>query len=600
MGKAPAAKLSPNEQPLRGCSIVVPENALKNLVRSLIDMYGGIYQDIVDDSTTYVVSSPTSSSEKFQIPKEQKNGFQIVEPGQLVQILCNNGDDRNQDVQHWSPSTRTYGRTKVTTNNSDANMTKEVRFKIEPAKTGHTQGRVIRRLNQTDTNNSGGLGKWTKPKTEEYVENDFNLPREDDKKYFPYIAGDFTPYQATLRKPNYYYGIKVVKNSNASNYKTLVAWGISEAHAKWRLLRVGTEDDAIIAFKEKFEKKTGLNWGNRYDEAIPDFYAFDNDKARQSDGYDGKEAVQELMQLIFNETGFNEANIALGNNYDLEDIKIDDIEKGFKTLAKAAAEIRKDRKNGTTTYTNKYHEILPGAGKIEIQDLKSCQTQVKSLQGIWELKNAYEIMKATCDSGKEVHLFDRQLTPLSQESKEFKTLIEYLNNYRVCFNYEVKDIFRINRGEERGGKNSNRYLLWHGSRAVNYCSILSHGLRIPPSGGLWYSKLLGNGIYLTDMSSVAAGDCKTNRDALLLLCEADLTKANCTRGITGPKQWIDAKEVHETLEGVQMPDPTLKPETNLTTKGLKYNAYTCYDPTKVKLRYIFRLNILIPGMKRNH
>ncbi|EXK23293.1 hypothetical protein FOMG_19926, partial [Fusarium oxysporum f. sp. melonis 26406] len=105
MGKAPAVKLSPNEQPLRGCSIVVPENALKNLVRSLIDMYGGSYQDIVDDSTTYVVSSPTSSSEKFQIPKEQKNGFQIVEPGQLVQILCNNGDDRNQDVQHWSPST---------------------------------------------------------------------------------------------------------------------------------------------------------------------------------------------------------------------------------------------------------------------------------------------------------------------------------------------------------------------------------------------------------------------------------------------------------------------------------------------------------------
>ncbi|EXA28803.1 hypothetical protein FOVG_19614 [Fusarium oxysporum f. sp. pisi HDV247] len=109
MGKALAVKLSPSEQPLGGCNIVVPENALKNLVRSLIDMYGGTYQDNVDDSTTHVVSSPTSSSEKFQIPKAQKSGFQIVEPSRLLQILSNNGDDRNQNVQHWSPSTRTYG-----------------------------------------------------------------------------------------------------------------------------------------------------------------------------------------------------------------------------------------------------------------------------------------------------------------------------------------------------------------------------------------------------------------------------------------------------------------------------------------------------------
>ncbi|EXA28804.1 hypothetical protein FOVG_19615 [Fusarium oxysporum f. sp. pisi HDV247] len=489
-------------------------------------------------------------------------------------------------------------------------MTKEVRFKIEQPETGRTQGRVIRRLHQTDTNHSSGLEKWTKPKTEEYDKKDFDHPMEDDKKYFPYIPDDSTPYKATLRKPHYYYGIKVVKHSNTSNYKTLVAWGISEAQAKWRLLRDGTHDDAIIAFKKKVEEKTGLDWGNRYDEAIPDFYAFDNDTARQSDGYDGnKEAVQELMQIIFNKTGFNKAKNDLDYESDLEDLKIDDIEKKFKTLAKTAVSIRKRGKNKKKTETMKGDEILLGEGEMQIQDLESCQKMAKNLQGIWIWKNAYEIMKATSNSGEEVRLFDRQLqslgdqeiTPLSQNSNEFKTIAEYLNNYRVLYDYKLKAIFRIHPREEHAplhhSKNSNRVLLWHGSRAVTYCSSLRHGLRIAPSGGLWYSKLLGNGIDLTDMSSVAADQCKTSSDALLLLCEAELTGADYTEGKMGPEKCINAKKVNKTLEGVKMPHPALKPKTNLSAPGSTYNKYTCYDPSQVKLRYILRLDILIPGMK---
>ncbi|KAG7403775.1 Poly [ADP-ribose] polymerase 2 [Fusarium oxysporum f. sp. rapae] len=577
-----AAKQSPNAQPLEGYCIVVSKNALERLVQGLIVMYGGSYRYKVDKNTTHVISGQPILSEKNEISQAQDSGPHIVDPDFLIKIISDNGANLDKNAGHCSPSARADN-----TAEGPENMErKRVRF-----------------ITKKELN------------TEEVDKKGFETALEKSSLSIP---GDFEPvYRTTLKKANYFYHIEVVKH-----FKTLTHFGRDGKIWASGSLGDGTFDDAVNKFLDKFKDKTGLAWENRNKhEAIPEKYAFDNvGHNHDSDGNKEageevpeneaakdvlppasrrREPVQELMQLILNEEGFNEANIALGNDSDLKDLKIDDIEKGFKTLAKAAAMIRKDRNNGTETYTDKYHEILPGAGKIEIQDLKSCQKQAKPLKGIWDLKNAYEIMKATCNSGQEVHLFDRQLTPLSQESKEFKTLIEYLNNYRVFFNYEVKDIFRINRGEERGGENSNRYLLWHGSRAVNYCSILSHGLRIPPSGGLWYSKLLGNGIYLTDMSSVAAGDCKTNRDALLLLCEADLTKANCTRGITGPKQWIDAKEVHETLEGVQMPDPTLKPETNLTTKGLKYNTYTCYDPTKVKLRYIFRLNICIPGMKRN-
>ncbi|EGU88556.1 hypothetical protein FOXB_00926, partial [Fusarium oxysporum f. sp. conglutinans Fo5176] len=214
---------------------------------------------------------------------------------------------------------------------------------------------------------------------------------------------------------------------------------------------------------------------------------------------------------------------------------------------------------------------------------------------------------AASNSGKEVQLFNRQfqdMTALSQESVEFQTVNQYLNNHRAFDKYEVKDIFRINLREEPSpyhpDKDSKRYLLWHGSRAVNYCSILSHGLQIPPPRGPLTGSLFAKGIDLTDISSVAAQDCNTRSDALLLLCEAAIAKENYTQGRVGPSKWIDAEKVHKTLKGVNMPNPTIKPKTNFLEADSQYNKYTCYDPAQVRLRYLLRFDAPLSGKEGNH
>ncbi|ENH66028.1 Poly [ADP-ribose] polymerase 2 [Fusarium oxysporum f. sp. cubense race 1] len=386
-------------------------------------------------------------------------------------------------------------------------------------------------------------------------------------------------YKARLNKPPYFYNIEVVKDPDTSEFHISTEYGRMISR---RSLGDGSLDDAVNNFLRTFKEKTGLAWEDRNNKAIPNKYAFGI----------GREPVQELMQLVFNKEGFDRAKDALGYKDRLETLKKHDIERQLKTLAKDAALARKHHKNQMKAQSDKDHGTPPGAGKIENEVLKPFQIQVKPLQKLWDLSNAYEAMKITCNFGNEVHQFDRQLTPLRQESKEFKTLIGYLNNYGGNFEYKLKDIFRSNHEEERGGGNSERRLLWHGSRVTNYCSILSHGLQIPPPGGP-LGKMLGKGIRLADMSSVAATYCETTSDALLLLCDAELPEENETIGRTRPEEWIDAEEVHRTLKGVLMPDPTLKPMTDESTEGPKYNTYICYDPTQVKLRYIFRLDICL-------
>ncbi|PCD22293.1 hypothetical protein AU210_016083 [Fusarium oxysporum f. sp. radicis-cucumerinum] len=527
-----AATRSPNVQPLKDYRIVVTKNALERLVKGFIVMYGGSYRDKVDKNTTHIISSQPSPSEKHEIRKAQDNGPQIVDPDFLLKIISDNRANLYKKARHCSPVARAHGTVEGLDNRSDDIMEgKHVRFNVESS---------------PPNNRVGGKAPKSNTKAEPNAEDDGKKDFENTpEEYSLYIPQDSErAYEARLKKSSYFYDIKVVKK-----FQTLTSFGRNGKIWVERSLGDGSVDDAVNKFRDTFKDKTGLDWENRNDDAQHGKYAFGN----------GREPVQELMQLIFNEKGFNMAKNALGYKYSLESLEDYDIELQFKTLAKEAALARRSNKNGTKAKSDKDHEVHSSADEIHIQDLSSWKRSAKRLQGLWQLKNAYEIMKAASNSGKEVQLFNRQfqeMTALSQESVEFQTVNQYLNNHRAFDNYEVKDIFRINLREEPSpyphDKNYKRYLLWHGSRAVNYCSILSHGLQIPPPKGPLTGSLFAKGIDLADISSVAAQDCNTRSDALLLLCEAALAEENCTRGKVGPSKWIDAGKVHQTLEGVDM------------------------------------------------
>lgn len=101
---------------------------------------------------------------------------------------------------------------------------------------------------------------------------------------------------------------------------------------------------------------------------------------------------------------------------------------------------------------------------------------------------------------EELHLLDRQyaglkmqeMTPLNQRSVEFTELANYLTKsggHTHSLDYTVQEIFRIERQGECTRfddskfakiQNTDRRLLWHGSRCTNFGGILSQGLRIAP------------------------------------------------------------------------------------------------------------------------
>ncbi len=158
---------------------------------------------------------------------------------------------------------------------------------------------------------------------------------------------------------------------------------------------------------------------------------------------------------------------------------------------------------------------------------------------------------------------------------------------------QVQDIFRIERDGEKDRftkspyakvKQSDRRLLWHGSRCTNFGGILSQGLRIAPPEAPVSGYMFGKGVYLADISSKSANYCVPSMSGdvgLLLLCEAELGQpmlelldsdsnagevakakgciATWGQGTTAPKGWKDASCLHEELKGVMM-------------VGLPYNA----------------------------
>lgn len=221
------------------------------------------------------------------------------------------------------------------------------------------------------------------------------------------------------------------------------------------------------------------------------------------------------------------------------------------------------------------------------------------LDTLSDMEVANTIMKTTADKKdvEAVNMLDKrfqelnmdEMTPLDHESGEYKALADYLTKSSGSthgVSYRLEDIFRIQRtGEmDRFEKSefsklhqSDKRLLWHGSRTTNFGGILSQGLRIAPPEAPVNGYAFGKGVYLADISSKSAQYCASSMSGgtgLLLLCEAELgkpmyeiptgssmaeeeaKKMKCisTLGVgrTAPQGWTDAGFIHKDLKGVQV------------------------------------------------
>jgi poly [ADP-ribose] polymerase 2/3/4 len=313
-------------------------------------------------------------------------------------------------------------------------------------------------------------------------------------------------------------------------------------------------------------------------------------------------------------------------------------------------------------FSNRYYSTIPHiTGRVappRIDTNEKLRVEVAMLDTLTEMSVASVIMKARDNSrdAASVALIDKRYndlgltkcTPIDHDSEEYKQLSKYLiessgGTHDVSRRYRLEDIFRIERDGEADRfkkskyakiKDSNRLLLWHGSRTSNYGGILSQGLRIAPPEAPMSGYAFGKGVYLADCSSKSANYCyasMSGNTGLLLLCEAELSRpmyeiptgdsdaerkakqSNCisTKGVgrTVPQKWKDAGCVSKDLKGVKMPEgpvgdnkdhkggkkSSLRPFNHSLTVCyagyLLYNEYIAYDVSQLRLRYLFRVSM---------
>lgn len=418
-------------------------------------------------------------------------------------------------------------------------------------------------------------------------------------------------------------------------YRTWTRWGRVGERGQTAVAATGALSEAMKQFEKKFKDKSGLSWSQRGENPKPGKYAFvernyNEDSDEEDEGEEGtgkakekasdwkppkctlEPAVQDLMQLIFNQQYFQATMSAL--NYDANKLPLGKLSKatitrGFQALKDLSALI--DEPSLASNYgvaygtaveqlSNSFYSLIPhdfGRNRPPvIRDDAMVKKEIELLESLSDMKDAALIMKMDKKGDDDVHPLDKQyqglkmkeMTPLDPTDSEYALLENYLLESRGATHghrYKIENIFRIEREGEHdrfddsvfGKMSQNRRLLWHGSRATNFGGILSQGLRIAPPEAPVSGYMFGKGIYLADMSSKSANYCcsyMSGNTALLLLCEAELGNpmqelvnasynagedakkkgmvATWGQGQTGPSKWKDASCVHPSLAGVMM------------------------------------------------
>lgn len=217
--------------------------------------------------------------------------------------------------------------------------------------------------------------------------------------------------------------------------------------------------------------------------------------------------VKSLMELIFNQTYFEAAMISMRydvNKLPLGKLSNTTISRGYQALKDLSAIIDNPASgHDVERLSNLYYSLIPHSfGRVRppvIASFPHLKKEIELLDSLSDLKAADDIIKAGREAHDTLHPLDsrfkslgmQEMTPLARNTTEFLEIEQYLD--KTCgqthhFSYKVQDIFRIERDGEldRFRKSpfasieSDRRLLWHGSRATNFGGILSQGLRIAP------------------------------------------------------------------------------------------------------------------------
>ncbi|KFB53219.1 AGAP003230-PA-like protein [Anopheles sinensis] len=441
---------------------------------------------------------------------------------------------------------------------------------------------------------------------------------------------------------NSYYKLQVLEADQGKKYWLFRSWGrIGTTIGGTKVESFKTSYDAMTAFEDLFEEKTGHEWerhDSRYQKHPGMFFPIEIDYSEKKMKRLAEESkiksklapsVQDLVRMLFDVDAMN--RVMLEFELDMEKMPLGKLsQRQLQSAMKILSEISDLIGSGGTNAqfidaSNRFYSFIPhnfgvSAPKVldTLEQVKEKQTMLESLL---EIEFAYSLLNSgEEENGKntlDVHYqqLKTEIEPLERKSEEFALLEQYVRNTHAAthttYELEIEEIFRIKRkGEDRRfqpfRKLHNRKLLWHGSRLTNFVGILTHGLKIAPPEAPVTGYMFGKGIYFADMVSKSANYCCTNSadpKGLMLLCEVALgdmqeyTQAHYVTKLPTGKHSVkgigrtqpDPTASHKRPDGVEI--PLGKGVTDEKTKSsLLYNEFIVYDVGQVNCQYLFKMN----------
>lgn len=419
------------------------------------------------------------------------------------------------------------------------------------------------------------------------------------------------------------------------------------------------KEKAIALFRKTFEEKTGNIWS---DEFCVDFtkkrekyvmldidYQQHNaerilDKYLKHTWLD--EPTQELINILFKAQLMKQKEMKFDLNrnlFPLGSISKEDIKEGIQILMKINKILnlcrqpltaqsqnsihQRDREKFLIHFSNMFYEKIPhpcSSGNSALPCINN-KTILKQEAYFLSEVEANEIVYRLCENGPNPLTLNYQslginIKTLMKESEEYETINQYALDTFVAnhtdFKVEIQNIFALEKAHESErfeayNKSSNRMLVFHGSRTMNFVGILKRGLLIDPLESIILNgSLFGNGIYFTDVFSQACVYSKrpTNvKQGLILVCEVALGQMYEVTHTLGenferkdlPEGKSSVKGIgkfcperfEELADGTLIPKGPIKGDYNKVCEAV-HNEYVVFNEDQVKMRYLIQISFI--------
>ncbi len=464
---------------------------------------------------------------------------------------------------------------------------------------------------------------------------------------------------------NKFYLLQVLKNG-AGRYCTWFRWGRVGNNGQSSVEYDGPSKDAAKRiFLNKFNDKAATKWNNRSQctprpgkyTYIERDYSHDDDEddmngdQQKSKGGDGDESkdivpkipdstlhprVQSLISLICDVSMMNRQMIEVGydsNKLPLGKLSKTVVKQGYNVLSQIADVLEEAKKNGRApssstlqTLSSQFYTYIPHSFGMRVPPVintpEMLKAKIEMVESLAEIESAAKII-ATGKTDYTVNPLDHhynnlkcKLAPVTDDSV-LDMIKRYVANTHATthssYSLDVLDVFEVEREGEadrfqaaQHHQDTNRHLLWHGSRLTNYVGILSQGLRIAPPEAPATGYMFGKGVYFADMVSKSANYCFTspsNDVGCLLLAEValgrpnELLQANYNAHIL-PSGCLSTKGVGRTHPDptgtLALPDGVKIPmgkgvDSNVAGGSLLYNEFIVYNTSQVRMRYLLKV-----------